>query len=1468
MLDGKQSSGFEELVCQVANLEDRTLGSEFFRKGKGRDAGLECFVRQLDGVEHGWQVKYSWAFDTNLRRSLNASIDAALKKHPKLEIVTICLPFDLSDARGHKETPLQALEKWREERLQKAKADDRIFDIDFWGAFEIGDRLVSDDPRRSGRILYWFGTQHLTTDWFAKQFKRVRASLGPRYTAETNVKLPIRRSLLGLSRNPEVLRELVVFRRKLREESESVSGSFNLSDEQSAGINRAASSLDAIEDLGAEPWPVGRWSEDTKTALEIVRALYHTHFQAKHEANKHGTKPPDSRQGSALRRALEIYNDLLELLSEPVWSLAKGETVLVTGEAGSGKSHLLADVCAHQLEKKRPALLFMGSTLKEDEIWPQLLKQLDLPSAYTRDAFLGALDAAGEAAGTRALLMIDAINERHGPRIWPERLGSFLDDAEQFPHVAIVLSCRSTYLPHVVPDNIDEEKLPRVEHSGFSINDARAYLKLRGILLPDHPFLNAEMRNPLFLKICCDALERDGINRFPKGIRGVSAVFRMFSAAVCGTLERRLNLNSRRNIPGRAIDALAQEMQQTRDPYIPYARAAKIVDAIHTGGSGQEDDLLFQLETEGVLTAEPIPVGDELIDHIRFTFERYADHVVAAAILEDALIDEKLPNPLSANSALANAFKRGGAVWGVREALSIQVPERFGIELPDVLAQFPEARTEGIISPETVRIRLPTSITMRTLELLQAQHGSDSVWDAIIRFSIEIDGVFNAQWLHKKLILQSMPERDSNWSIYLANNADEVEYRHLVALRDLIEWGRGILPDEVDPDIITQAAITITWCLTTSNRRVRDTSTMALVCILTAMPGVAVKLLELFEGVNDPYVGERIAAAIYGAALQGNWNDDQLTSVANEIIERFFTKDALPIDLVWRDHLSSLLLYAESRSCQATVPIGMKTQAPFTSPWPLEPVTDEQINGYTRTYGKGYVSTDEIVSSTGDHGDFGRYIIGYAVDDWSPAAQNTFPLPTTEDLFYNWKAEFDAYSTPRMINAFDAMNAIRGKDNTWMHASGKQAEKHKKLEQEFKLSIGAERFERYRVLARYWRPGSGWWAASNNPAEFDVPWARRWVCKRAHDLGWSEEIHGSYDQACGSGRMEHKQERIGKKYQWIALRELMARVSDNCAAANIDWHAQYRETVRRLRDIDPSLLMEASHDWGWASFDDTTFWMPHVLKPTATTLPEAWEWLDGQRDILDGLAFIDLEPDGNGEEWLPLSGFQHFRHYGTTRETESISRETWLRLDCFVVHKLDESVALNHLKDTLFLGSHDLGFNYDGVTEYFFGEHGWRNHVELGWTKWWGSRGNSQAPVEARATTCQFLQEAGGYDHSLYQNISVWLPAPWLIESMQLRLVDGRNARYVNEVGSSIFFDPSIDIEGASAGLVERNAFFDMCKQEDLMPIWVLGGAKEVHVKDRSVYGRYNFTSIYTAKDNTIKRRSHQVELESRRKEK
>ena len=56
-INNSLNDGFEELVCQLARIENIDKVRSFIRKGKP-DAGVECFYILESGEEIAWQAKF------------------------------------------------------------------------------------------------------------------------------------------------------------------------------------------------------------------------------------------------------------------------------------------------------------------------------------------------------------------------------------------------------------------------------------------------------------------------------------------------------------------------------------------------------------------------------------------------------------------------------------------------------------------------------------------------------------------------------------------------------------------------------------------------------------------------------------------------------------------------------------------------------------------------------------------------------------------------------------------------------------------------------------------------------------------------------------------------------------------------------------------------------------------------------------------------------------------------------------------------------------------------------------------------------------------------------------------------------------------------------------------------------------------------------------------------------------------
>ena len=208
-VDGNRHAGFEEMCCQLASLETASSGKTFYRKGHGGDAGVECYRRRADGTEVGWQAKYLFHWSGSLKTQLDNSIRTALNKHPNLVEYIVCLPFDLSDSRtGKGKTARDKWDAWCTQWKGAAASQKRDLTITLWGKSQLSTRLAREDPAYSGLVLFWFDHEAFTVAWFQEQFGKARASLGNRYTPETNVELPIRQDFLAFARHPELQKQI------------------------------------------------------------------------------------------------------------------------------------------------------------------------------------------------------------------------------------------------------------------------------------------------------------------------------------------------------------------------------------------------------------------------------------------------------------------------------------------------------------------------------------------------------------------------------------------------------------------------------------------------------------------------------------------------------------------------------------------------------------------------------------------------------------------------------------------------------------------------------------------------------------------------------------------------------------------------------------------------------------------------------------------------------------------------------------------------------------------------------------------------------------------------------------------------------------------------------------------------------------------------------------------------------------
>ena len=543
-INGSQREGFEELVVQLARAES-PASAKFERVGTP-DAGVECYCVLDDGGEWGWQAKYfTSALTSGQWGQLDHSVETALDKRPELVRYFVCVPWDRSDARNPGQKP--AMQRW-DDRVSKWRgwAQERGMNVEFvwWGSSELIERLSR--PEHIGRLFFWFQEQFFSETWYEDCIQEAFESAGPRYTPELHVDLPIAQDLEAFGRTDAAFNQIKAIAREVRREFQSVRPS-STDDErvrQAIDMSKLAQAgdmiLKAFSDLQPAPageLPVGDVVEKIKAAETPTNEVLETLRTLSRKYDSSPNKPDDRRtrqspfqnmyyRVSRLRSSLADWHEQVSHAE----NLANSRVMILKGDAGTGKTHLLCDVARSRIEDGAPTVLLMGQRFTDSSApWTQILQHLDMGSTKA-EQFIGALESSAQATNCRALLIIDALNEGRGREIWPPNLSAFLSQVEKSSWIDVVLSIRSSYVRDVIPPEVQKRGV-NVTHNGFEgheYNAVRTFSKHYGIEFSSTPILQPEFQNPLLLKIICEGLKEGGEQRIPRGLNGITRVFNLY----------------------------------------------------------------------------------------------------------------------------------------------------------------------------------------------------------------------------------------------------------------------------------------------------------------------------------------------------------------------------------------------------------------------------------------------------------------------------------------------------------------------------------------------------------------------------------------------------------------------------------------------------------------------------------------------------------------------------------------------------------------------------------------------------------------------------------------------------------------------------------------------------------------------------------------------------------------------------
>lgn len=1386
-LDGSQHNAFEVLCCQLGDEEAKKLGHRYKRKGSP-DGGLEAYWVASDGSETGIQAKFftSSPQDTQFQQ-IDKSVTTALKTHPNLTKLIVCIPVDLPDARIPKQR--SARDRWEDKAKEwTALSITRGRECKFvlWGAHEIHERLAR--PENRGRVLYFFEIQMCSPAWFNQRLVEQTAVAGPRYSPEIHTETPIAKLLLTIA-NPSVFAE--EYLNNLRAIGKAI-GSLHWPaggkafEEFGKKTNKdLIAHLESMV-LSEENHSGIELPENVGETIREMRSHLQTAERELEKAKQHKTANPDNQEPELYRSTEHSLSEIRGALASfdshtksQQSSAASSSCFLITGEGGVGKTHVLLDLCKSHIVDQGSCLVAFGHQFHVGPIWKQIADRFGI-QAHSSVDFFSMLSSVAEYDQKPFLLVLDGINESGTDMRWDSELRSLIAATESHPWLRVIVSVRTPF-DDTLLEKDTQILFVRLDHQGFGeqfVDAALNFFKhyeLDGFTSP--PFL-PEFQNGLFLHLYCRALKERGDKSFVGGVHSFNSLFKYVLRYHQKDLVHKSikGIDVRGNQVEQALDQLADWMFQNSDYTCPRDTANRIIQAICPTHDVYDKTLLAQMISAGLL----IETTGYLIDEhkefpaIEFGFQRLGDYFIARRMICKHLeTDSDLQFP--EGSVLHEWVHRRDSQWrdaGIFVALSMILAEQHDIEITAIKDNGGLSLREVELLLESVVWRSPQAVRQPLADWVfkNALNGGREArlfLRSVLKCALIEGHPCNSQHLHVYLSSLSMSDRDRIWTVELQNIIrSHKDYADLSIIELLIRWcwRRGDLKptaaDTMAEGAARLALLLLVWCFTCSHREIRDQATKACVELIVHHPGLCDWLLAEFHSCNDPYVVERLHAIVAGAMCQSH-DDLDAQSLLNSLYTHYYQKQEPPVNWLSRNYARRAYQYAECRGIFGLPPRD-EMLGPFQSHLRDHPPAKSVIEKRLQASSTDCRAKWQIWSSL-TYGDFGTYIM-------------SLPMRATDRKLRRKKGNRKGIS-PIKVTEPDFLSC--------------------------------------------------------------------WVGNRVLQLGWDVDLFGEHDEDVPyMGRNENRIERIGKKYQWIAWRELLARFEDTYDTDSED--DDYYD-MAATDDIDPSypLRVRISNPWKQS---DNCWWKPLTYSSWGSD-NNLSSWIKQKKDIPNLQNCLLLTDPATSREALALSVYYRWTAPApmVPKSYSSYPSSLYLIAHSHIVRACDAQAFRCWAKDQWFFGRwFPEGESVNGwIGEYpVIPQH----EESVGWVSDKRRFSGADLPCEVRPLVYN-ISIGGGYDFSVEDADahSMSLPESLLLAECELtgHSCDGK---FHDKQGRLVFYDPSVFEDGPSTCFADKERLMDLMPQDQYRLFWIVLGEKiaqsshnDKHIGRQRITGFYEF---------------------------
>lgn len=1023
----------------------------------------------------------------------------------------------------------------------------------------VTDSAILDAVRKYPYLAnYYFGVNTISFEWVVAHNEKSFCDLGERFNRDFNVETETSKRLSLFARDQSAVQYINDKKENLIRKINRIKDD---TEQHSDYLEKVRSIVSAFEDVESET--IGsafEWHQYLQSFIVDDLAKINSEISQKKnllekirptiEKGRSRVEHKDLEKYNSIRSEIEILYELLDLpeilsLTADENRLITAKELFVTGNAGIGKSHLLAAECQSLMNNQQFAVLLLAGNCYSDlPILDQLSQDCELK--YSFDEFISILEMIGVEHHTCVLLCIDALNETANYRLWKTGLISLSQKIKKCTHVKLAVTYRMEYEKSVVQDALlsEDEDVYRIVHTGFASNGLKAskqFFDYYRIPFTLYEYFESEMENPLFLTLYCKTYRNDEASLPTLYDRLVESA----NKNIFPILEKRYKLigfTEDDNIVQSLVDEISTLAFDRKEKNILESDLASI--PFWTANDLPLRPFMSLLAKENLVHTNLIAGNERYF----FAYDQMNDYFFARSLFSHDMSDMSIRKTLYEDILQVNDNNivnlSNSDVFVICCAIYAQ---KFGKECIDLIDELPEGFEKGYIVKSYIR-----SFIWRNKEYISSnvflavaqkyKVSREDFWNVLVGNSIKHNHPLNSDFLHTLLMSFRLSERDYYWTKYI-NEIFYDESNRLMQLVKMYSSGQSI---QMSKEQARQLLILCGWLLSSSNRMLRDYTSEAMIEILRNEFDLCIVILKAFEKVNDPYIIERLYGVVFGACCKRRRKGNTVyIALAEYVYSTIFDQEFIYPDILLRDYARLIIerFLWENPDYNGCI-VHEKIIPPYKS-FPIEQIDEDYIN---KKYDGGLWQIKSSMSFEGHgmYGDFGRYVFQSALKYFD----------VDEDEMYKQAMSF-------IINDLGYTNELDKGNNHW----------------------GYDRSETKKV------------------------------------------------------------ERIGKKYQWIAMHNILARVSDQC-----DIDTDYSETPKFegpwepfVRDFDPTLNFKLTKSDEIPVFDEISELKKATrdehLKVDVSNIDSVSEWLDS-----DGIFFAEMPKalilsDSNGTQWIRLSNY-------------------------------------------------------------------------------------------------------------------------------------------------------------------------------------------------------------------------------------